>query len=433
MRSSRRFAGALLPRTPYTRRTVTGEQATGIEIGAAVRRRAMRLLFACTAVGQTSYVGALTVATLVGQDLTDSTTLSGLPWGAAVFGTGVGSAVVSRFMAVRGRAPGLAAAYAFGGAASVVAVYAIASHNYLLFVLAAFCMGGGNSSNQLSRYAAADFYPEGRRASGMSLVVWAGTIGGVTGPALLDPAGRAATALGLPELAGIYSIAVAGFVLAALVLVPLLRAPRPVTNVDLVDVPMRSLWSLWATPRVRTAVVTLAVAQTVMVLIMAMTPLHMRSHGHGLGSVGLVISVHVFGMYGLSPLSGRLTDRLGSVPTALMGFALLGAAAIGAAAFPARSGMWLAIPLFCLGLGWSFSFVAGSALLTHGLAYAEQARLQGATDSVVWTSAALAGLFSGVLVGAFSYAVMCFVGALLLVAPVVTVAARRRAFAPQAA
>jgi hypothetical protein len=65
--------------------------------------------------------------------------------------------------------------------------------------------------------------------------------------------------------------------------------------------------------------------------------------------------------------------------------------------------------------------------------YADQARLQGATDSVVWTSAALAGLFSGVLVGSFSYAVMCLFGVALLVAPIITVAGRRRRLATQPA
>ena len=56
-----------------------------------------------------------------------------------------------------------------------------------------------------------------------------------------------------------------------------------------------------------------------MVLIMTMTPLHMTEHGHGLGAVGLVISGHTFGMFGLSPISGRLTDRFGSVPVIFAG------------------------------------------------------------------------------------------------------------------
>jgi MFS family permease len=187
---------------------------------------------------------------------------------------------------------------------------------------------------------------------------------------------------------------------------------------------------MWRSPRAQAALVALAVSQTVMVMIMAMTPVHMRSFGDGLGSVGFVIALHVFGMYGLSPVSGRLADRFGSVPMILVGFVVLMAAGILAATVPEHAGVWLAIPLFGVGWGWSLTFVSGSALLTEGLAYADRARLQGATDSVVWTAAAIAGLGSGVLVGSFGYATLCVVAAVLVIAPILFVSGRRRLLVP---
>ena len=45
-------------------------------------------------------------------------------------------------------------------------------------------------------------------------------------------------------------------------------------------------------------------AQLVMVGVMTMTPLHMRAHGHGLSVIGLVISVHIAGMYAQLPGGG---------------------------------------------------------------------------------------------------------------------------------
>jgi MFS family permease len=267
------------------------------------------------------------------------------------------------------------------------------------------------------------------------MIVWAGAVGGVAGPAFLDPSGRVAIGFGLPRLAGPFVVAVGGCILATVLLLLLLRStPGALRARDLDVVPSGArLLDMWRAPRARTALVALAVAQTVMILIMAMTPVHMRSHGHGLGSVGFVIALHVFGMYGLSPISGRLADRFGPIRMILVGFATLAAAGVLAAITPTENGMWLAVPLFLLGWGWSLSFVAGSALLTEGLAYADRARLQGATDSVVWTAAAIAGLGSGVLVGEFSYGVLCVVGALLVIAPVVMIAGRRRTLAPSAA
>jgi MFS family permease len=118
------------------------------------------------------------------------------------------------------------------------------------------------------------------------------------------------------------------------------------------------------------------------------------------------------------------------VRVALIGFVVIVASALGAAGAPEHAGAWLAVPLFTLGVGWSLSFVAGSALLTRGLSYADRTRLQGATDSVVWIAAAAAGFGSGVFIGAFSYALLCMVGAALVAIPVVMITGRRRVLAP---
>ncbi len=397
-----------------------------------------RVLFVAVALGTTGFVASLTVAPLVAEDLSRSTTLSGLPWTAGVLGTGLGSVLLAQLMARRGRGPGLVLGYASGAAGCGLAILAIAAGSFVLFVVAVMAMGIGNSASNLSRYAAADLYPPERRASGLGTVVWAGTIGGVAGPALLEPSGQFAIGRGLPKLAGPFAVAAVGSIVAVIALVSFIRV-RPggfrSYDVDAGDAPsgMR-IRHMWRVPRAQAALYALAVAQTVMVLIMAMTPLHMRSMGHGLSSVGLVIGAHVFGMYGLSPVSGRLADRFGAIPMILAGFAVLTTASVGAAAAPVvheGAGVWLAVPLFLLGWGWSLTFVSASVLLTEGLSYADRARLQGATDSVVWTAAAVAGLSSGVLVEAFGYALLCIVGALLIVGPVLTIAGRRRVLAMQ--
>jgi MFS family permease len=387
------------------------------------------------ALGTTSFVAAVTVSTIVGEDLTGSASLSGLPWAAGVFGTGIGSFTLSQLMARRGRGPGLLLGFLSGAVGAILAIVAIRTRSFVLFVPAALVLGVGNSANHLSRYAPADLYPPDRRASGLSMVVWAGTIGGVAGPALLEPSGRVAMSAGFDRLAGPFLMAIVGCGLATLVVFGLIRrsphalgAPEPVRTE-----PALGIRQMWRVPHAQVALIALATAQTVMTLVMAMTPLHMRGHGHSLSAVGFVISVHIFGMYGLSPVSGRLADRFSPVRMVLVGFAVLASGALVAAIAPAHTGLGLAVPLFLLGWGWSLSFVSGSALLTQGLAYSDRARLQGATDSVVWTAAATAGLGSGVLVAAFSYGSLCVVGVLLIVAPVLTIASRRRALAAQPA
>jgi MFS family permease len=173
--------------------------------------------------------------------------------------------------------------------------------------------------------------------------------------------------------------------------------------------------------------VSLVTVQVVMVLIMTMTPLHMTEHGHGLGAVGIVISGHTFGMFGLSPISGRLTDRYGSVPVILAGLALSAFAAGLAAVAPPEGGVLLFVALFLLGYGWNLGYVAGSALLTQDLSLGERTRLQGVTDALIWSSAAAASLGSGVVVAAAGYATLGLLGAALVIVPMWLVLARREA------
>jgi MFS family permease len=394
----------------------------------SVRGRATRTLFTSVAFGSTAFVASITVTPLVGTDLASSETLSGLPWAVGVFGTGLGSAAISRLMAKRGRAPGLVLGFGLGAGGCALAALSTALGTFVPFVLATLLMGVGNAANHLSRYAAADLYPVETRASGLSKVVWAGAIGGVVGPTLLKPSGDWARSLGQPALVGPFLVGMIGCVVAVGAIAFLvLRSKDALRPQDGRDLPTgRGLLELWRLPTAQVALIALAVAQTVMVMIMAMTPLHIQHSGHGLGAIGIVISAHVFGMYGLSPIAGKATDRFGPIAMILVGFATLAAAAVGAAIAPHSAGVWLVIPLFGLGWGWSMTFVAGSALLTRGLSYGDRARLQGGTDSVVWTAAAIAGLGSGVLVGAFSYGLLCFVGALLVAGPVFTVLGRRR-------
>jgi MFS family permease len=153
----------------------------------------------------------------------------------------------------------------------------------------------------------------------------------------------------------------------------------------------------------------------------------MFDHGHDLTEVGVVISGHTFGMYGLSPISGRLTDRFGSVPVILAGLAVVAFASVLAAAAPADGGAVLFIALFLLGYGWNLGYVAGSALLTTGLSLAERTRVQGLTDGLIWSSAAVASLGSGVVLAYAGFAMLGLLGAALVIVPILLVIARRSA------
>ena len=77
--------------------------------------------------------------------------------------------------------------------------------------------------------------------------------------------------------------------------------------------------------------------------------------------------------------------------------------------------------------------LAGSALLTQDLSLPERTRLQGLVDGLIWSSAAVASLGSGLVVAAAGYATLGLLGAALVIVPAMLVIARRSAVAEHAA
>ncbi len=395
-----------------------------------LRRRSLRTLVAGVALGSTGHIAAATVATIAAQDLAGSSAWAGIPGAAVVLGAAVGAPTLSALMIRTGRRTGLAAGYAVGVVGALAAVVALVARSFPLLLVGTVLLGFANSANNLSRYAAADLVPPKRRASALGLVVWGATVGAVVGPNLVAAAGTAAEAIGLPRLAGAYLVPSVFVAVAGFLSFVLLR-PDPY---ELADASARHVeadgrgdpfLALVRRPTVAIALIALVAVQVTMVLVMTMTPLHMTSHGHDLAAVGFVISVHTFGMYALSPISGRLTDHFGSAPVILAGLLVSGAAGLLSALAPPDGGAVLAVALFLLGFGWSLGYVAGSTMVTSGLTLMERTRLQGWTDALVWSSAVVASLSSGVLMAAAGFTALGLLGAALVVGPAWLVAARR--------
>jgi MFS family permease len=173
-----------------------------------------------------------------------------------------------------------------------------------------------------------------------------------------------------------------------------------------------------ASPGARTGVAAVAVGHVVMVGVMSMTPVHIgeyvHDHGDLLRVVGLVISIHITGMYAFAPVVGLLTDRLGRRPVIAGGIVVLLAAC--ALAGTAGHDTWrLSIGLALLGLGWNGTMVAGSTLLSESVPVEERAGVQGLSDVVMGVAGASAGALSGVVVDFFGYPVLALLAAVTTV------------------
>jgi MFS family permease len=152
----------------------------------------------------------------------------------------------------------------------------------------------------------------------------------------------------------------------------------------------------------RFAMLAIAGAHGVMVSVMAMTPVHLVHAGATLEIIGLTISLHIAGMYALSPVFGILADRVGRVVTILAGQALL-AASLVTAAFGQHSTPAVTVALILLGLGWSATTVSGAALLTEASAEDRRTRRQGRNDFLMSIVGAVGAVIAGLVLDGVGY------------------------------
>jgi MFS family permease len=180
---------------------------------------------------------------------------------------------------------------------------------------------------------------------------------------------------------------------------------------------------------------------------MSMTPLHLQQLVEGPGAshaghtasgdvlviIGFTISLHIAGMFALSPVMGWLTDKIGRAETIMIGCALLISAVL-VAGFGQGSTVAVAVGLVLLGLGWSASTVSGSTLLAESVGQEARVVVQGVSDMLMGAAGAVGGAVSGLVLSLTGFLGLNMlggvVGASVLAAAFLTLVARRRASAP---
>ncbi|MGR6317983.1 MFS transporter [Micromonospora soli] len=418
---------------------LTAPAPTRLDV-APIQRRTVRLLFLTQIIGGIGVtigisVGALLAARVAG------TALAGLAQSAGVVGAALLAVPVTRLMAARGRRPGLVTAYLVGAVGGVLVVVATVVHLVPLLFLGMLLFGGGTAANLQARYTAVDLAEPARRGRQLALVVWATTIGAVAAPNFAALADQTTSGWGLPPLAGPFAFSAAAFTLAAVVLLVLLR-PDPLLTARRLEAAatpaepelssggrgagMAAAWrTVRGLPAARLGIAAVAVGHLVMVAVMSMTPVRLgESHSDAdvLRVVGIVLSLHIAGMYALSPLVGWLADRVGRRPVILGGVALL-LAACAVAGTAGHHTPLLSVGLTLLGLGWSGTMVAGSTLLSESVPTAARPGVQGLADLTMGLAGAGAAAASGFVMRGPGYPTLTLLAAIATV-PLVALALR---------
>lgn len=406
---------------------------------ADIQRRTLRLLFVSQIAGGVGMAIGMSVGALLAADMA-SVGGSGLAQSAAVMGAALLAVPATRIVRRHGRGPSLAAAYLVAALGGFLTVAAALTRSVPLLFVGFFLFGGGTTAGLQARFAAVDLAPPARYGRHLALIVWATTLGAVVGPNLAPLAGSSLSGYGIPTLAAPFAFSVVLFVLAAVLLLLWLRpdpmrvalhsgfghAPAGGSHGARTTGMRAALGVVLAHSAARLGVAAAAVGQVVMVGVMAMTPVHILAAGHGsahtLRIVGVVLSLHVAGMYAFAPIMGWLTDRFGQPRVILGGVSLL-LAACAVAGTAGHDVTRLALGLALLGLGWSATMVAGSALLSESMSTAIRPSAQGLSDLIMGLAGASAGAASGLVVQAWGYPTLTLLAALTTV-PLLALAIR---------
>ena len=364
----------------------------------------------------------MALAAILVTELTGAEALGGLSQSSSVLGAAIAAVPLARLAVRSGRHVALATGYGCSAVGAVLVVTAAATGFVAVVFLGLAMFGVATAAGLQARFAATEVATPGFEARSMSLVLWATTIGSVAGPLLSSTGDELGRAAGLPPLVGPFVLSGTVFAISGLIAAFALRLPRAghlesdagAGGSDAAVGSWAALRIAFADRRARLAILAIVCSHTVMVGVMVMTPVHMTHLGLPIALVGVVISIHILGMFGASPIMGWLVDRIGATRVIAMGgVILLVATTLGIVA--GESMALIPVALGLLGLGWSAGLIGGSTLLTTSVPAAMRVPLQGATDATMNVAAATSAALSGLVLGIAGFAGVNVVAILVLV------------------
>ena len=387
----------------------------GQEEIAVIQKKSLRILSGAQTLSGLGVSGTFAAGSLLVVQITGSDALAGLVQTATVVGAALLALPLAKWTALGGRRRALSTGYFVGGLGATFALIGGVNNLFFMILIGASMIGGASAAGYQARFGAIDLATDENRARDLSLVVWASTVGSVLGPNLMEPAGALAQSLGFPRLVGPYIVSIFTLTLAATLILIFLK-PDPYllarTEAD-IDVTQKAVKTRAAfkivrsEPKALLGLTSVVIGHIAMVTIMVMTPVHMGHVDVALRLIGLVISVHVLGMYAFSPLIGKLTDQIGREKTIILGALILLLAALVSGLAYADAVFQLGVGLFLLGLGWSMTMIAGSTLLAESVPLEGKAASQGLSDLLMNGGGALGGAVAGLIIAFLSYGWLC--------------------------
>jgi MFS family permease len=393
-------------------------------------RRNTALLSACLLLLSGVLQLAVAVATITLVLVTGIESILGL--GPAIFLTAGALAALpaGRLMDRFGRVPVIAGGFVVGMVGCLFTALGCVVDSAPLVILGFLGVGGMNGAVLLARTAAADMYPEEKKARAISYVLFGALFGAALGPLVFRPL-FAGKDLELDTLV-IPWFAAAGMCVVGLAIALLIRPDPRTIALELHTAsagpapaaPAAPLGEILRRPGVPSAVIAALASFAVMAGVMNLTGYIVVGHQHEQADVFTVISLHIVGMFGLVLIVGQLVDRVGRRRSLIAGLAVMAVSTVMLAwtvSIPAMS-----LSLFLLGLGWNVSYVAASAELVTHARPVERGRLVGFTDLMAGLIAAALALLGGLAYTEWGVVAIAVGATIAVVGPALVILLGRR-------
>lgn len=270
---------------------------------------------------------------------------------------------------------------------AALAYFALTKNDFWLFSCATFLLGVSIGIGQQYRFAAIENCPTEKAPQAIGLIMGGGVVAAILGPNL-----AVWSEYFLPDT--LFQGAFASlFMLYAITTILIASLPLKPASVEEKTGTPRSYTTLLRQPTLIAAITAGAIGYGVMVLVMTATPLAMQGCGFNFSSTASVIQWHVIAMFAPSFITGRLVTKYG-INTIIQAGCLFLIACVLLNQFGITYWHFWGALVF-LGIGWNFTFIAATQLLTTTYKPADKAKVQGLNDFLVFGSSTAGSVLAG--------------------------------------
>ena len=327
---------------------------------------------------------------IIGTQLAPRPDIATLPITFQIVGLASAAIPASILMSRVGRKIGFLTGTALGFFAALLCAYAVWHESFYMFVMGTFLTGNYIAFLQQFRFAVAETVPKDKIARSLSILMLAGIVAALLGP---EVGQRYSAVDGLPLYVGSFFGLAGLLTISFFILLLFYRDTNVVAQVS--EGEIRHAQLLFKQPKLILAIVSAAMAYSVMSLIMTATPLSMHEFDkYSLESTTRVLQSHILAMYAPSFFSGLLISKLGVFRVIKFGLAVMVLSILVGWGDPDYIDYWVA--LIFLGIGWNFLYLGGTTLLTECYRATERFKVQAVNDFIVFGLQGFGSLGAGV-------------------------------------